>query len=288
MKIINTPREMRALSQEWRCAGESIGFVPTMGALHEGHLSLAQAARRECNKFVASIFVNPTQFGPDEDFAEYARPFERDCALLEEVGCDAVFAPAPQDIYGAGGSTASLGARAFVEVGGLSELWEGATRPGHLRGVATVVAILFNVVRPTRAYFGEKDFQQLKVVEQMVHDLHFDLQIVPCETVRDADGLAMSSRNARLSPAERQAALLLSRALRAGVEMAHSGECDTTKLGAAMQAVCSEHPAVEVQYIAVVDAQTLATLPALDGRPARTLIAARVGSVRLIDNVPLN
>jgi pantoate--beta-alanine ligase len=293
MEIIQSPREMQVLAKNWGCGGLQIGFVPTMGALHEGHLTLARRARSECDKFVASIFVNPTQFGPGEDLGRYPRPFERDCDLLREAGCDVLFAPTPRDIYGdefAEGKTANTAhhvhaAHTFIEVTRLGEVWEGTVRPGHLRAVATVVAILFNIVAPTRAYFGEKDYQQLKVVQRMVRDLHVATEIVPCETVREADGLAMSSRNAYLAPDEREAAAALYQALHTGAEMARAGERDVTKLGVAMQAICESHPLVALQYITVVDAETLAPLGELDGRAARILVAARVGSTRLIDNM---
>ena len=288
MKIIDEPRAMQQLSQQWRCENLSIGFVPTMGALHDGHLSLLRAARENDARVVASIFVNPTQFAPHEDLNRYPRPFERDCDLLREAGCDALFAPTPQAMYGdnfSADNTASTRApQTFVEVNGLDELWEGAARPGHLRGVATVVAMLFNIVRADNAYFGEKDFQQLRVVEKMARDLHFETRVIGCETQRDADGLALSSRNAYLSPDERDTALCLNRALQRGVQLAKSGERDAAKIVAAMQEICDASPLVETEYIAIVDAQTLAPLPQLGEKKARSLIAARVGKTRLIDN----
>ncbi|HEX8234755.1 MAG TPA: pantoate--beta-alanine ligase [Abditibacteriaceae bacterium] len=295
MQIIQSPQEMQALSKNWGCGGLQIGFVPTMGALHEGHLALARRARSECDKFVASIFVNPTQFAPHEDLGRYPRPFEHDCEALREAGCDVIFAPTPRDIYGdefaqgkaSPASTHFHSAHTYVEVSRLGEVWEGTVRPGHLRGVATVVSILFNIVRPSRAYFGEKDYQQLKVVQRLVRDLHFGIEIVPCDTVREPDGLAMSSRNAYLAPDEREAACALYQALRTGAQMAHDGEHDVAKLGVAMQQICEAHPLVSLQYIAAVDAETLASLGQLDGRAARILIAARVGSTRLIDNIAI-
>jgi pantoate--beta-alanine ligase len=295
MQIIQSPQEMQTLTKNWGCGGLQIGFVPTMGALHEGHLALARRARAECDKFVASVFVNPTQFAPHEDLKQYPRPFDHDCELLQEAGCDVIFAPTPRDIYGdefaegkaSPASTHFHSAHTFVEVSRLGEVWEGTVRPGHLRGVATVVAILFNIVRPSRAYFGEKDYQQLKVVQSMVRDLHFGIEIVPCETVREADGLAMSSRNAYLAPDEREAARALYQALSTGARMARDGLHDVAKLGVAMQQICEAHPLVSLQYIAAVDAETLASLGQLDGRPARILIAARVGSTRLIDNIAI-
>ena len=295
MKIIEEPRAMQQLCRQWRCENLSIGFVPTMGALHEGHLSLLRAAREKNARVVASIFVNPTQFAPHEDLNRYPRPFERDCDLLREIGCDALFSPTPQAMHGDDFSrdeienqTASTRApQTFVEVDGLDELWEGAARPGHLRGVATVVAMLFNVVRADHAYFGEKDFQQLRVVEKMARDLHFETRVIGCETKRDADGLALSSRNVYLSAGERAAALCLNRALQRGAEIAKSGERDAAKIVAAMQKICVASPPVETEYVAIVDAQTLAPLEWLGEKNARALIAARVGKTRLIDNAAL-
>lgn len=290
MQIIESPQEMQALSAQFRCAGQSVGFVPTMGALHQGHLELCRRARSEQNQFVASIFVNPLQFGLNEDLARYPRPFERDCDLLREVGCAALFAPLAETMYGpaqAGGHAPPGVPHTFVEVAVLGELWEGAARPGHLRGVATVVAKLFNIVSPSAAYFGEKDYQQLKVIEQMVRDLNFPLRIVPVPTVRESDGLAMSSRNVYLKPEERQAAASLYRALICARQLAKNGERDVAALGRAMQDIISAEPLVTVQYITIVEPQTLAPLHTLNG-PARVLIAARVGETRLIDNLEIS
>lgn len=308
MKIIHSPQELQQLVKDWRCAGETVGFVPTMGALHEGHLALARAARDGNTKFVASLFVNPTQFGPNEDFAKYPRPLERDEDLLREAGCDVLFVPQLNEMYnrssepdlvhpgqpqgganngGYSNGGLSHGIQTWVEVGKLGEIWEGVVRPGHLRGVSTVVSKLFNIVKPHRAYFGEKDYQQLKVIERLVKDLFFDLEIVAVPTVRDEDGLALSSRNAYLAPDERDAALAISKALRRGAELAGQGERDVTKLGVAMQQICETQPLIALQYIAVVDAETLAPLQQLTGAPARVLIAARVGHTRLIDNISI-
>lgn len=285
MKVLSAPEEMQKLSRGWSQEGCSIGLVPTMGALHEGHLALTRAAREENERFVASIFVNPTQFENPEDFTRYARPFERDLELLSEVGCDAVFAPSIQAMYGEpGDGRPSL---TFVEVEKLGEVLEGKARPGHLRGVATVVAKLFGIVGPDRAYFGEKDYQQLKVIEQMVRDLFLDVEIVPCPIVREADGLAMSSRNVRLSSEEREAALTLSRALRAGVILAERGEHDAVRITAEMRSVLEVEPLVEVKYVAVVHAETLEPLTVLGDSPARALVSADVGGTHLVDNAPL-
>jgi pantoate--beta-alanine ligase len=287
MEVLNTPEEMRRLCRGWSREGRSIGLVPTMGALHEGHLTLARAARKENERFVASIFVNPTQFENQEDFARYARPFERDLELVHEVGCDAVFAPSPEAMYGGEESGDERPSLTFVEIEKLGEVFEGKARPGHFRGVATIVAKLFGIVGPDRAYFGEKDYQQLKIIEQMVRDLFLDVEIISCPTVREADGLAMSSRNVRLSPEEREAALTLSRALRVGVALAEKGERDAARITAEMQSVCEAEPLVEVKYVAVVHAETLEPLAVLDGSPARALVSADVGSTHLIDNVSL-
>ena len=297
MKILTTPQEMRAWSRAQICNGASIGFVPTMGALHDGHLALARRAREENDVFAASVFVNPTQFGAGEDYATYARPFQDDCEMLRQNGCDALFAPSVAAMYPHLDTTSSTRseventtrhhheAQTVVEVQRLGEVWEGTVRPGHLRGVATVVAMLFNIVQPTRAYFGEKDYQQLKVVEHMARDLCMGTEIVPCATVREPDGLALSSRNVNLSSDERRAASVLYRAMKSAVEAAQNGERDVTKLGEIMCGEMSQEPLSTVQYIAVVEAETLDLVSLLDGREARILIAARVGRTRLIDNM---
>lgn len=291
MQIIESPREMQMLCAQWRCEQQSIGFVPTMGALHEGHLDLCRRARRDHQKFVASIFVNPLQFGVSEDLGKYPRPFERDCKLLEEVGCDALFAPPESEMYGQAQLThghAPPGVpNTFVEVTVLGEVWEGVARPGHMRGVTTVVSKLFNIVGPDAAYFGEKDYQQLKVIERMTSDLNFPTQIVPVPTVREADGLALSSRNAYLNAEERQAATALYRALTRAAEMAKNGQRDVAVLGREMHKICEAEPLVTIQYITIVDAETLAPIRVLEGNPARAMIAARVGNTRLIDNLAI-
>ncbi len=284
MRIVETPREMQALSRAWRREGLTVGLVPTMGALHDGHLSLARAAREECDVFVASIFVNPLQFESSEDLERYERPFERDSGVLQDAGCDFLFAPSTEAMYGANGKGE---ARTVVEVGEIGRLLEGAVRPGHFRGVATIVSKLFNVVSPDRAYFGEKDFQQLKVIQQMVDDLFFDVEVVPCPTVREPDGLAMSSRNARLSPEEREASAALYRALEEGASLARGGERNPEAVVRAMRQLCDAYPLIELRYATVVDAETLGPIADLDERPARALIAASVGGTHLIDNLAL-
>ena len=287
MKIITRPAEMQQLTCSWGCSSQSIGFVPTMGALHAGHLELCRRARAENDRFVASVFVNPKQFGPHEDLSNYPRPFERDCELLREAGCDAVFAPDVTAMYGDGAARRDKGYGCWVEVSPLDEMWEGVTRPGHIRGMATVVAKLFNITHPQRAYFGEKDFQQLRVVELMVRDLNFDLEIMPVPTAREADGLALSSRNAYLAPAERAAAPTLYRALQAGAQLAARGERDATKIGQAIGAILETEPLLRPQYVAIVDAQTLHSLQTLGDETARLIAAVFVGKTRLIDNIAI-
>jgi pantoate--beta-alanine ligase len=257
----------------------SIGFVPTMGALHEGHLALTRAARERCDAVVASIFVNPTQFGPNEDFGKYPRTVEADCALLEREGVDLVFLPGVEEMYPAGATT-------FVEVGGVSDRLDGASRPGHFRGVATVVAKLFHIVAPDRAFFGQKDAAQVAVLRRMVRDLNFDLELVVCPTVREADGLAMSSRNRYLSPEERRQALVLSRALRAVEARYAAGERHAGRLLELGRATVAEETAVRQDYFRVVDPEDLIELEDVDGR-ALVAVAAYVGATRLIDNVVL-
>lgn len=262
---------MRALAREWRAAGESVGLVPTMGALHAGHLSLVAAARAETSKVVVSIFVNPLQFGPGEDFERYPRPVQADLALLREAGADAVYMPERATLY-------PLDASTRVHVGGVTETLEGVHRPGHFEGVATVVTKLFWAAQPDRAYFGQKDAQQVAVVKRLAADLDSGVEIRVCPTVRDADGLAVSSRNAYLSPAERAAALSLNRSLQAAVAMYAMGERDPGRLGARIREVLAAEPLVLVDYAELVDSTTF--------RPPGTLavLAVRIGKTRLIDN----
>jgi pantoate--beta-alanine ligase len=258
---------------------EPLGLVPTMGALHEGHLSLIRRARQDCPTVAISIFVNPAQFGPHEDFDRYPRPIERDLALAEEAGVDLVFHPSVEVMYPPGFAT-------YVEVGPPALRWEGERRPGHFRGVATVVTKLFTITTPQRAYFGEKDYQQLQVVRRLVADLNLPVEIIGCPIVREPDGLALSSRNVYLTPTERPHATALWRALEAGRRLAAAGERDAGRLQAAMEAVLAATPGVRIDYVAVVDAATLEPVARLE-RPTRALIAAYLGSVRLIDNAPL-
>jgi pantoate--beta-alanine ligase len=280
MEIFRTVAELRSWSRALRAAGGNrIGLVPTMGALHVGHASLMHAARAECSHVAMSIFVNPTQFGPKEDYARYPRSFEADCALAEAEGVDAVFAPAVEEMYPAGGTT-------IVDVEGLSERLDGASRPGHFRGVATVVAKLLMAAEPDCAYFGQKDAAQVAVIRRMAADLRMATEIVVCPTVRDADGLALSSRNAFLSAEERVQALVLSRAVRRVETMAAAGERRPSALVAAAQAELAAEPAVRTEYAAVID---WATLEPVEIAAPGTLfaVAAWVGATRLIDNAVL-
>lgn len=276
MEVIETVAALRAWRRGLR---GTLGLVPTMGYLHEGHLALVRRARAENDHVAVSIFVNPTQFGPGEDYATYPRDPERDLALLRQEGVAAVFLPSVEEMYPAGFSTA-------VEVGGVTERLEGAARPGHFRGVATVVAKLLNQFQPDRAYFGQKDAQQVVVVRRMVRDLDIPVTIVVVPTVRDADGLALSSRNVYLAPEERRAALALSRGLFAAAAAHAAGERDAERLRALVRAHLAAEPLVRPEYVSLADAETLAELAVVD-RPALLSLAARVGRVRLIDNVVL-
>jgi pantoate--beta-alanine ligase len=282
MIIARTVDELRRAVDAWRAAGERIGFVPTMGALHAGHLSLVRLARERGTRVVASVFVNPAQFGPNEDFNRYPRQPEADAAMLEEAGCGLLFLPDVAAIY-PGGLT---GNATFVEPGGAAEGLEGACRPGHFRGVATVVCALFNLVRADLAVFGEKDAQQLAVVRQMVRDLHIPVEIVPAPTIREADGLAMSSRNAYLSAEERRAAAVLHRSLRAAEQAVAGGERRGDALRERMRQVLDAEPLARVEYAEVVDAESFQPVAMLSGRTVLPL-AVRIGGTRLIDNIRL-
>ena len=278
MQVITTCAEMTALCRE---LPRPLGLVPTMGALHEGHLSLTRQARADNATMAASIFVNPTQFGANEDFTTYPRTFERDLELLEAQGTDLVFAPLPDEVYPDGFDT-------WIEPGAVAEGMEGAARPGHFRGVATVVAKLFTITRPDRAYFGQKDGQQVAVIRKMNADLNLGVDVVTMPTVREPDGLALSSRNAYLTPEQRAAAPVVYRALRAAESLWHTGERDANRLQAAALSVLQAEPLISaVDYVSVVDAATMSPLNVLNERPAMIATAARLGSVRLIDNVVL-
>ena len=277
MEIISTPGEMQRWSEQARRRGETIAFVPTMGFLHEGHLTLMREGRKRASMLASSLFVNPTQFGPNEDFARYPRNFERDCEMMRTVPVDALFAPAPEAMYPPGSQT-------WVEATEITKGLCGDHRPGHFRGVTTVVAKLFNIVKPHCALFGEKDYQQLRAIERMVRDLNFDLEIVPVPTVREPDGLAMSSRNAYLTPDQREQALSLSRALAAAGACLKAGARDPGQLADAAKAVLQSTPGVRIEYVEAVDAETLKPMGAID-RPVVVAVAAQVGATRLIDNM---
>src|SRR5579863_8849527 len=257
MKICNTIREMRAACRGARAGGRRLGFVPTMGALHEGHLSLVRAARASCEVVVASIFVNPTQFGPQEDLAKYPRSFERDCALLEKEGVELLFAPAVEEMYPAGAGT-------WVTVEGLSDRLDGRSRPGHFRGVTTVVAKLFHIIEPDAAFFGQKDAAQVAIIRRMVRDLNLPVEIVVCPIVREADGLAMSSRNAYLDPEERKQALVLQRSLRRVQQLVDAGESVPERLASAGLEEFAKESAVRLDYFEIVSPETLD--PVREGR----------------------
>ncbi len=277
MQITDTIAGLRAARAQ---VSGSIGLVPTMGALHAGHLSLAARARSENDTVIVTIFVNPLQFGPTEDFAAYPRDLEGDLKVLENAGVDLVFTPTPDLMYPPGFQTT-------VDVGSLGQILEGAHRPGHFRGVATVVAKLFNLTQPQRAYFGQKDAQQVAVIRQMVRDLNFPLEVVVCPIVRDSDGLALSSRNAYLTPDQRRAAPVLYRALRAAAAAYVVGERDPEALRRIMHATLAAEPLAQPEYVSVADADTLAECQ--ENLAQRTLLsmAVRIGRTRLIDNLVL-
>jgi pantoate--beta-alanine ligase len=279
MEIIKSPDEMTRYAESARMSGERIALVPTMGYLHEGHLTLMREGRRRASIVVASLFVNPTQFSPGEDLACYPRDFARDCALMETVPVDAVFAPEAAAMY-------SHDSQSWVEVSEVTRGLCGASRPGHFRGVTTVVAKLFNIAKPHLALFGEKDFQQLRAIQRMVRDLDFDVEIVPVPIVREKDGLAMSSRNAYLSAEERERALALSLALRAAREKYRAGVCCVEEIVFTAARVLRRTAGVTIDYVEAVDAETLAPAASLE-RPLLVAVAARVGKTRLIDNIVL-
>ena len=276
MKIVSTINEVREQVKEWKKEGNTIGFVPTMGYLHEGHASLIDAARKNNGKVVVSIFVNPIQFGPNEDLDSYPRDLEHDAKLCEEHGVDLIFHPTPEEMYGDNFYT-------FVDMDVLTKELCGLSRPVHFRGVCTVVSKLLHIVQPDRAYFGEKDAQQLAVIRRMVLDLNMDVEIVGCPIVREADGLAKSSRNTYLSPEERKAALVLSRSIFAGKKLAESGETDAAKLVQAMTEIIEAEPLAKIDYVKVVDLMTMQQIPKLD-RPFLAAMAVYIGKTRLIDN----
>src|SRR6516225_9885367 len=276
METVRTIAWMKEKAREARLDQRVIGFVPTMGALHAGHMALVKRAKKECAPVYASVFVNPTQFGPSEDLSRYPRPLEADIEKLTEAEVDALFLPEAAEIYPKGFAT-------YVQVEGLSDRLEGKTRPGHFRGVATVVLKLFEIVEPHYAYFGRKDAQQIRIVQQMVRDLNLDTEIVVCPIVREPDGLAMSSRNAYLSGEDRKAATVLSRALRAAENELAAGVRDSLELQRAMQKVLAAEPRTRVDYAEIVDAETFEPVVHVSRR-SYAVLAVHVGKARLIDN----
>lgn len=279
MKVLDTVGQMRAACFALKREGKRLGFIPTMGALHAGHLSLVRAARQQCQAVAVSIFVNPTQFGPNEDFAKYPRTFDRDQQLLEAEKVDLIFAPSVEEMYPPGSKT-------FVHVEEMSKKLCGKSRPGHFRGVTTVVNKLFNIVEPDLAFFGQKDAAQCAILRRMVRDLALRVEIIVCPIVRESDGLALSSRNAYLSPTERKQAAILHRALMRVQFLADKGERSSEKLIAAAREVFAEEPAVRLDYAEIVDTDTLDPLPDIS-RGALVAVAAFVGATRLIDNLVL-
>ncbi len=271
---------MHAVCRQLRMEGRRLGLVPTMGALHDGHLSLVRAAKAQCRAVAVSIFVNPLQFGPSEDYGKYPRTFERDRQLLEAEGVDVLFAPSTEDMYPAGATT-------FVEVEGLSEKLCGRSRPGHFRGVTTVVAKLLHIVEPDLAFLGQKDAAQVSIIRRMVRDLNLAVEIIACPIVREKDGLAMSSRNAYLDPQQRKSALALYRALMRVQTLADKGESDAGRLAQAGRQVIAEEPGVRLDYFEIVDPDVLDPVPDVS-RGALVAVAAFAGSTRLIDNIVLH
>lgn len=276
MIIANTVLEVRTQVKQWKKDGKTIGLVPTMGYLHEGHASLIKKAREENEKVVVSIFVNPIQFGPAEDLASYPRDFSRDSQLCEEMGADLIFHPQPEEMYAKDFCT-------YTDMDVLTEQLCGKSRPTHFRGVCTVVSKLFHIAAPDRAYFGEKDAQQLAVIRRMVRDLDFDIEIVGCPIVREPDGLAKSSRNTYLNVQERQAALVLSQSIREGKRLIQAGEKDVSVIKGRMRALIEAEPLARIDYVEIVDGDSLQPIERIDG-PVLGAIAVYIGKTRLIDN----
>ena len=276
MDICYTIKDVRERVNAWKREGLTVGFVPTMGYLHEGHKSLMQAARKNNDRVVVSVFVNPMQFGPNEDLESYPRDFEKDSALCESVGVDLIFHPEPEEMYADGFCS-------YVDMNGLTTELCGKSRPIHFRGVQTVVLKLFNIVKPDRAYFGQKDAQQLAVIKRMVKDLNVDTEIVGCPIVREADGLAKSSRNTYLNPDERKAALILSRSLKLGRELIENGETDSKAVIKAITDSINTEPLAKIDYVDVVDFDTITPVDKI-GKSVLVAIAVYIGKTRLIDN----
>lgn len=276
MKIEGTIAAVRAQVKAWKKEGLSVGFVPTMGYLHEGHASLIKAARANNDRVAVSIFVNPMQFGPTEDLASYPRDLEKDAALCESLGVDLIFHPEPEEMYHEGFSS-------FVDMSVLTEELCGLSRPVHFRGVCTVVSKLFNIVQPDRAYFGQKDAQQLAIIKHMVDDLNMDIEIIGCPIIREEDGLAKSSRNTYLSAEERQAALILSRSIRLGQELCQQGETSAEVIVEKMKEFIGTEPMARIDYVKAVDGLTMQQIKEVK-KPMLVAIAVYIGTTRLIDN----
>ena len=279
LKLLHTIQEVRDQVRQAKADGRSIGFVPTMGALHEGHITLVRRAKQECDFVIVSVFVNPTQFGPTEDFSKYPRTLDADAQMCREACVDIVFAPSAAEMYPENFDS-------WIEVNGPTDTLEGERRPGHFRGVTTVCAKLFNITTPDRAYFGLKDYQQLMVIRKMVHDLNMPLEIRPVEIVREHDGLAMSSRNVYLSATERKAALVLHKSLDQAKSLSGDGEHSATKIRKAVEDMIKSECMAQIDYVAVVDAETLRPIDEIVNS-AVVLLAVRFGATRLIDNVIL-
>ena len=276
MQIATTINEVRTQVKAWKKEGLSVGFVPTMGYLHEGHGSLISRARKENDKVVVSIFVNPMQFGPGEDLESYPRDLDKDSAYCESLGADLIFHPEPEEMY-------TDGFCSYVDMSVLTEELCGLSRPVHFRGVCTVVNKLFNIVQPDRAYFGQKDAQQLAIIKRMVQDLNMDLEIIGCPIVREEDGLAKSSRNTYLSEEERQAALVLSRAVKLGQELVAGGETNAKKIVSEMRALIEKEPLARIDYVKAVDGLTMQQIDTVK-KPMLVALAVYIGKTRLIDN----
>ncbi|MDY3909116.1 MAG: pantoate--beta-alanine ligase [Eubacterium sp.] len=276
MQIVSTVDAVREQVKKWREEGLSVGLVPTMGYLHEGHKSLIDKAVEQNDRVVVSVFVNPIQFGPNEDLATYPRDLDRDSALCENAGADLIFHPEKEDMYFDDFCT-------HVDMEGLTKGLCGKTRPTHFRGVCTVVSKLFNIVKPDRAYFGQKDAQQLAVIRRMVRDLNFDLEIVGCPIIREEDGLAKSSRNTYLSPEERKAAVILHKGLVKGEELVKNGEKNAAKVAKAIREVIESEPLAKIDYVEIVDFDNIQTVETIEG-PVLAAVAVYIGKTRLIDN----
>lgn len=276
MRLVHTVNEVREQVKKWRSEGLSIGLVPTMGFLHEGHQSLIAASVKENDRTVVSIFVNPTQFGPNEDFEAYPRDIKKDMALCDETGADLIFNPEPEEMYPDGFCT-------YTNITGMSDALCGKSRPIHFKGVCTVVSKFFNIVCPDMAYFGEKDAQQLAIIKRMVKDMNIPIEIKGCPIVRESDGLAKSSRNTYLSASEREAALILSKAIFAGRDMVKAGERDAKKVVEAMTEIIKSEPLAAIDYVEMVDVETMQSIDVIEGN-ILCAIAVKIGKTRLIDN----